>query len=84
MRQTFATAALLSGQDLHVVASALGHASVTTTMAYTEQDAPDQIRSWESERPGSVAQVDQTNHTASVKGMAVGAGVVLTRPADFD
>ncbi|WP_229211670.1 hypothetical protein [Duganella sp. BJB475] len=39
------------------MASALGHASVTTTMVYTEQDALDQIRSWESERPGSVAQV---------------------------
>jgi len=57
MRHTFATAALLGGQDLRVVASALGHASVTTTMVYTEQDALNQIRSWENEHPGSVAQV---------------------------
>ena len=57
MRHTFAKAALLAGQDMRVVASALGHASVTTTMVYTEQDALDQIRSWEAEQPGTVAQV---------------------------
>jgi len=61
MRHTFATAALLGGQDLRVVASALGHASVTTTMVYTEQGALDQIRSWENEHPGSVAQVAPAN-----------------------
>ena len=61
MRHTFATAALLGGQDLRVVASALGHASVTTTMVYTEQGALDQIRSWEHEHPGSVAQVSPAN-----------------------
>jgi integrase/recombinase XerC len=65
MRHTFATAALLGGQDLRVVASALGHASVTTTMVYTEQDALDQIRSWEGERPGSVAQVVPLGRAAS-------------------
>lgn len=57
MRHTFATAALLAGKDIRVVAAALGHASVTTTMVYTEQGALDQIRSWEGEQPGSVAQV---------------------------
>lgn len=57
MRHTFAKAALLAGQDMRMVATALGHASVTTTMIYTEQEALDQIRSWEAERPGSVAQV---------------------------
>src|SRR5471030_1876933 len=60
MRHTFAAAALLGGQDLRVVASALGHASVTTTMVYTEQDALDLIRSWERERPGSVAVAAKT------------------------
>jgi len=65
MRHTFAAAALLGGQDLRVVASALGHASVTTTMVYTEQGALDQIRSWESERPGSVAQVTPEGHPVS-------------------
>ena len=57
MRHTFAKAALLAGQDIRVVASALGHASVNTTMVYTEQDALDQIRSWEAEQPGKVAQL---------------------------
>jgi site-specific recombinase XerD len=57
LRHMFATAALLGGQDLRVVASALGHASVTSTMLYTEQDVLEQIRSWEGEQPGSVAQV---------------------------
>jgi integrase/recombinase XerC len=59
MRHTFAKAALLAGQDMRMVATALGHASVTTTMIYTEQDALDQIRSWEAEQPGKVAQVAQ-------------------------
>lgn len=57
MRHTFAKASLLAGQDIRVVAASLGHASVTTTMIYTEQDALDQIRSWEAERPGTVAQL---------------------------
>jgi site-specific recombinase XerD len=57
MRHTFATAALLAGKDIRIVAAALGHASVTTTMVYTEQAALDQIRSWEGGQPGSVAQV---------------------------
>jgi site-specific recombinase XerD len=56
MRHTFAKAALLKGQDLRVVAAALGHASVTTTMAYTEQDTLDLVRAWEREAPGSVAE----------------------------
>lgn len=57
LRHTFAMAQLMQGRDLRTVATSLGHASVNTTMAYTEQDALDQIRSWESERPGSVAVV---------------------------
>lgn len=57
MRHTFAKAALLAGQDMRMVAAALGHASVTTTMVYTEQDALDQIRAWEAEQPGVVAQI---------------------------
>lgn len=37
------------------VASALGHASMDTTMLYTEQDALDLIAAWERAQPGSVA-----------------------------
>ena len=47
---------LLSGQDLRSVATSLGHASVDTTMGYTEQDAIDLIESWERETPGRVAR----------------------------
>jgi integrase/recombinase XerC len=61
MRHTFALASLLAGQDIRTVATSLGHASVATTMVYTEQDTLDQIRSWENERPGSVAQVPPRN-----------------------
>ncbi len=56
LRHTFAKAALLKGQDLRVVAAALGHASVTTTMVYTEQDTLDLVRAWEREAPGTVAE----------------------------
>lgn len=51
----FATTALLGGQDLRVVAPALGHASATTAMVYTEQDTLDLVRAREREMPGSVA-----------------------------
>ena len=57
LRHTFAMTQLLNGQDLRTVATSLGHKNVTTTMVYTEQDALDQIRRWEAERPGSVARV---------------------------
>lgn len=60
LRHTFAMAQLMDGRDLRTVATSLGHASVNTTMAYTEQDALDQIRGWESVRPGSVAVVART------------------------
>lgn len=57
LRHTFALSSLLWGQDIRMVSAALGHASVNTTMVYTEQDALDLIRSWEAETPGSVAQL---------------------------
>jgi len=56
LRHTFAMTSLLSGQDLRSVATSLGHASVDTTMGYTEQDAIDLIESWERETPGRVAR----------------------------
>jgi len=68
MRHTCATAALLGGQDLRVVASALGHGSVTTIMAYAEQDMLDQIRRWKNEHAGSVAQVGPTSSEDSRSG----------------
>lgn len=46
LRHTFAKAQLLRGRDIRVVAESLGHASVTTTMAYTKQSALDQIREY--------------------------------------
>lgn len=59
LRHTFAMTSLMLGQDLRTVATSLGHASVQTTMAYTEQDTFDQIDSWERETPGRVAQATQ-------------------------
>lgn len=56
LRHTFATALLLRGQDIRQVASALGHSNLHTTMAYTEQEALDQIRAWELSSPGTLAQ----------------------------
>ncbi|PLY42126.1 hypothetical protein CSZ94_12165 [Janthinobacterium sp. ROICE36] len=56
MRHTFAKGALLQGHDLRQVATALGHTSLDTTMTYTEQDALDQIRAWEQNRPGTLAE----------------------------
>lgn len=60
LRHTFAMTSLMMGRDLRSVATSLGHASVNTTMAYTEQDALDQIHSWERDQPGSVAVVAKT------------------------
>lgn len=56
MRHTFAKGVLLQGHDLRQVATALGHTSLNTTMIYTEQDALDQIRAWEQNRPGTLAE----------------------------
>lgn len=56
LRHTFAKAAILNGRDIRVVAALLGHASVTTTMIYTEQDALDVVRAHEKDEPGGVAQ----------------------------
>lgn len=58
LRHTFAKATLLHGHSVVDVAAALGHASVDTTMIYTEQGALDQIRAWERRRPGVLAEVD--------------------------
>jgi integrase/recombinase XerC len=61
LRHTFAKAALLSGVELRVVAQSLGHANISTTMAYTVQDALDQIRDVERACPGRVAQTGIIN-----------------------
>jgi integrase/recombinase XerC len=55
LRHTFAKASLLGGQSMREVASLLGHASIDTTMIYTDQDALDLIRALERESPGAVA-----------------------------
>jgi site-specific recombinase XerD len=47
LRHTFAKAALLQGQTMREVAGLLGHASVDTTMVYTDQDALDLVRAFE-------------------------------------
>lgn len=47
LRHTFAKAALLQGQSMREVASLLGHASMDTTMVYTNQAALDSIRAFE-------------------------------------
>lgn len=61
LRHTFAMTSLLLGQDLRSVATSLGHASVDTTMGYTEQNAIDLIESWERETPGRVARAGQAD-----------------------
>ncbi|WP_194725035.1 tyrosine-type recombinase/integrase [Noviherbaspirillum malthae] len=55
LRHTFGKASLLAGQNVSEVASALGHASLETTMIYTEQEALDLIAAVERARPGSLA-----------------------------
>src|SRR5450830_434898 len=57
LRHTFAMGAMLGGQDIRTVCSALGHASVNTTMLYTAQEALDLIYSWERDQPGRLARV---------------------------
>jgi site-specific recombinase XerD len=57
LRHTFATAALLKGQDIRTVASMLGHSSVETTMNYTRQGALDVVRASEKVDFGAIAQV---------------------------
>jgi len=55
LRHTFAKALIVRGRDIRVVAESLGHASVTTTMAYTRQSALDQIREYEKDGDGDLA-----------------------------
>ena len=55
LRHTFAKAALLKGQTMREVASMLGHASVDTTMIYTDQDALDLVRAMERICPEALA-----------------------------
>ena len=55
LRHTFAKAALLKGQSMREVASLLGHASVDTTMIYTDQDALDLVRALERTSPEAIA-----------------------------
>lgn len=55
LRHTFAKAALLKGQSMREVAGLLGHASVDTTMIYTEQDALDLVHALERTSPDTVA-----------------------------
>jgi integrase/recombinase XerC len=55
LRHTFAKAALLKGQSMREVASLLGHASVDTTMIYTDQDALDLVRALERTSPDAIA-----------------------------
>jgi len=55
LRHTFAKSALLNGQSMREVASLLGHASIDTTMIYTDQDALDLARALERQAPNSIA-----------------------------
>lgn len=55
LRHTFAKAALMKGQSMREVASLLGHASVDTTMIYTDQDALDLVRALERSAPDAIA-----------------------------
>lgn len=55
LRHTFAKVLIMRGRDIRVVAESLGHASVTTTMAYTRQSALDQIREYGKDADGDLA-----------------------------
>lgn len=55
LRHTFAKTALLKGQSMREVAGLLGHASVDTTMIYTDQDALDLVRALERTQPEALA-----------------------------
>jgi site-specific recombinase XerD len=59
LRHTFAKAKILSGADIRVLATTLGHASVETTMVYTQQDALDQILEYERNQSGSIARMNE-------------------------
>lgn len=56
LRHTFGKSKVEEGLGMRQLAGALGHASVATTMAYTEQEALDLIEAYESSNPGSVAK----------------------------
>ena len=60
LRHTFAKALIVRGRDIRVVAESLGHASVTTTMAYTRQSALDQIREYGKDGDHDLAAQDAT------------------------
>jgi len=55
LRHTFAKAGLMKGQSMRAVASVLGHASVDTTMIYTDQDALDLVQALERTVPDAIA-----------------------------
>ena len=55
-RHTFAKAALLQGQSMREVAGLLGHASMDTTMVYTNQDALDAVRAFERDNMGPASE----------------------------
>lgn len=55
LRHTFGKASLLAGHDIRNVAASMGHASLETTMTYTNQEALDLIQAYERANPGSVA-----------------------------
>ena len=61
LRHTFAKACLLKGQSMREVASLLGHASVDTTMIYTDQDALDLVRALERTSPETIAVEQPVN-----------------------
>lgn len=61
LRHTFAKALIVRGRDIRVVAESLGHASVTTTMAYTRQSALDQIREYTKASDGDLATLAPSN-----------------------
>lgn len=60
LRHTFAKALIVRGRDIRVVAESLGHASVTTTMAYTKQSALDQIREYGNDSDHDLAVQDSS------------------------
>ena len=55
LRPTFGKASLLAGHDIRNVAASMGHASLETTMTYTQQEALDLIQAYERANLGSVA-----------------------------
>ena len=55
LRHTFGKASLLAGHDMRNVAASMGHASLETTMTYTNQEALDLIQAYERANPGTVA-----------------------------